>query len=96
MSCQEKIDLNHEKSRIIEILQKERTNHFEKDAAGFTALFADSIISVNRGEVRKNSRAEMAARFGSYFSNVEFVKWDDTAAPIIEISNDGTMAYAIV
>ena len=38
----------------------------------------------------------MKERFSPYFSNVEFIKWDDTAAPIIDISDDGTMAYAIV
>ena len=32
----------------------------------------------------------------NYFDSVQFLKWDDVAAPKISFSEDGTMAYAIV
>ncbi len=35
-------------------------------------------------------------RIGKYFNSVQFIKWDDTADPIIRFSDDGSLAYAIV
>ena len=38
----------------------------------------------------------MISRYHNYFSEVEFVKWDDVTDPIIRFSDDGKLAYAIV
>lgn len=35
-------------------------------------------------------------RISKYFGSVQFIKWDDTAEPIIRFSDDGSLAYAIV
>ena len=78
------------------VLQAEREAHLTRDTARFVAGFADSMASVNRGVVRRQAREDYRARFQSYFDAVTFEAWDDRAAPRIEISEDGTLAYAIV
>ncbi|MEI9809653.1 MAG: hypothetical protein WDO16_18320 [Bacteroidota bacterium] len=96
ISCSNKADLAKEEKLIRSILQTERKAHFDRNADLFVSLFADSMISVNKGKVTVKSREENKKRFGSYFGSVEFIKWDDTADPIIRFSDDGTLAYAIV
>jgi len=90
------VNLADERHAIQAILQKERKAHFEKDIDLFLSTFSDSIISVYGGAVEVNTPADNKARFGPYFKSVEFIKWDDTAEPMIDISDDGTMAYAVL
>lgn len=57
---------------------------------------ADTIMAVKDGEVKRYSHDEMKARFNPYFGSVTFIRWDDEIPPVIEISDDGSMAYAVV
>lgn len=62
-------------------------------------LLGDSTaeyIEVNRGNIKRPTYSESAKRFQAYFDAVEFIKWDDVAAPIISFSDDGTMATTVV
>lgn len=85
-----------EKKKILELHHLERVYHFNKDSVGFVGLFSDNFISVNKGQITTPSHEESMAKYATYFSLVEFVKWDDVAQPIIRFSEDGTMAYKIV
>lgn len=94
--CSDPVDLAKEKLTIQRILQQERKAHFDKNIDLFFSTFADSMISVHHGDVEIKSLADNRKRFEPYFNRVNFVKWDDTAEPIIDISSDGTMAFAAV
>lgn len=96
LSCKQNADQSREKKMIREMLVTERKAHFEGNADMFINEFADSMISVNKGVVRIPERKEQRDRIGSYFSSMEFIKWDDMTEPIIEMSPDGKMAYAVV
>ena len=89
-------DLAKERQEILELLQQEQRAHLEKNVDLFMSEFADGMIAVNRGSVVARSEAENRERIGKYFSSVDFVKWDDVQEPVISLSADGTMAYAIV
>lgn len=39
------------------------------------------------------SKQEMKIKMQRYFDAVEFIKWDDITAPIIQFSNDASLAY---
>ena len=78
------------------MLQTERKAHFDRDVELFISEFADSMISVNRGVVSIPTKTEHKERIGKYFGSVQFIKWDDTAEPIIRFSDDGSLAYAII
>ena len=96
VACKEKIDFSKEEMMIREMLATERKAHFERNADLFINEFADSMISVNRGIVNIPERSEQWERIGNYFSKMEFIKWDDTAEPVIEMSPDGKMAFAVI
>jgi len=91
-----KDNITEEKNKILALLQMERKAHFEKNAALFVSELADTILSVNKGITKQQSKQEMQAQMQRYFDAVEFVKWDDIAAPVIQFSNDVSMAYASI
>ena len=95
-SCNNKTDFVNEENAIRKLLQQERKAHFEKNVDLFVSEFADSMISVNKGKVTKLSVEQNKKRIQPYFSRVEFIKWDDVAEPLIQFSDDGTLAYAII
>jgi len=96
LSCNEKVDLQKERSAILDLLAKERNAHFEKNVTLFMSEFSDGMISVNRGVVMAASRDTTYKRIDKYFRSVDFVKWDDLVPPQINFSKDGSLAYAIV
>ncbi len=96
MACGSKADPATEEKAIRHLLQQERKAHIDKNVKLFMSEFADSMIFVKNGAVRIPSREENEKRLSSYFGSVQFIKWDDTADPVIRISDDGTMAYAVV
>lgn len=96
VACNSKVNIEKEKKAILAMLQKERKAHFDRNVELFTSEFADGMISVNKGKVSIDSKEEHKKRISNYFGSVQFIKWDDTAEPIIRFSNDGSLAYAIL
>ena len=95
-SCNSSSNLSKEKQVIIEMLKTERKAHFDRNADLFISEFADGMVSVNKGTVSTLTKEQHKERIGKYFGNVEFIKWDDVAEPVIKFSDDGSLAYAIV
>ncbi|MCA0151656.1 nuclear transport factor 2 family protein [Winogradskyella vincentii] len=97
-SCNEKVEFDIEKEReeILKLHNQQRDNHFNKDSIAFANQLSDNFISVNRGKITMPTKEENIKRYNSYFSSVNFVKWDDVSDPIIRFSEDGSLAYTIV
>ncbi len=98
LSCgqEQSFDLEKEKKIILELHNKQREYHFEKDSVSFANQLSKNFISVNRGKITHPEINETISRYHSYFSSVEFENWDDVSEPIIRFSEDGTLAYTIV
>lgn len=96
VACNTQPGIEEEKKKILAMLQTERKAHFERNVDLFMSEFADSMISVNRGVVTAPTKTEHKERIGKYFGSVQFIKWDDTAEPVIRFSDDGSLAYAII
>lgn len=96
IACNSKPDIGKEKKTILLMLQTERKAHFERNVDLFMSEFADGMIQVNKGKVTTTTKELNKERIGKYFGSVQFIKWDDTAKPIIRFSDDGSLAYAIV
>ena len=96
IGCDPKADLEKEKKTILSMLQTERKAHFDRNVDLFMSEFAEGMISVNKGDVDTATKEMNKERIGKYFESVQFIKWDDTAEPIIRFSDDGSLAYAIV
>jgi len=81
---------------IRHLLDQERAAHFARDAGLLVSVFGDDFINVGAGRITRPTRAESIARFQAYFDRSEFLAWDDLEPPVIRISTDGSMGYAIV
>ena len=96
MTTLTKIDLEKERYALIRRHIQDRKAHFEKDIPTLLNGMAAEQINVRDGQISTSSQADAADRFASYFDHVaEFVHWDDLQPPIIQISQDGTMAWMI-
>ena len=96
IACSSKPDLEKEKKTILKMLQTERKAHFDRHVDLFMSEFAEGMISVNKGDVTTATKELNKERISKSFGSVQFIKWDDTAEPIIRFSDDGSLAYAIV
>ena len=90
------VDYEHAKEEILAMHHAQRDFHFEKDSIAFVNQLSKDFISVNRGEITRPKMEETLSRYNSYFSSVEFVRWDDVSEPIIRFSEDGSLAYTVV
>ncbi|CAN5833410.1 hypothetical protein BH10BAC2_BH10BAC2_22060 [soil metagenome] len=96
LSSNRAIDESADRKAILALQQQERTAHFNKDANLFVSEFAPDLYTVNKGKVDSSSVAEHRKKIQSYFDIVKFIKWEDVAEPIIQFSDDHSMAYAII
>lgn len=89
-----------EKAKDITTLLKsnstQRQAHLTNNAKMLADEIADTMVTISRGQVYKNSNEEIYARFNNYFKNVEYIKWDDIDEPIINILDNGSFAEMIV
>lgn len=98
MACESNDSFDKEKAiaEIMDLHRMQQKVHLEEDPEAFADLLSDRFISVNRGSISRPTRQQNIDRFSSYFSSVEFEKWDDLSDPVISFSDDGSLAYSIV
>jgi hypothetical protein len=89
-------DLEQEKKEIMEIHNRQKNAHIEKNPDLLLSDSSHDFMEVNRGIIRKPTYSESFKRLTSYFNSVEFIKWDDVSDPIFSFSDDATMATTIV
>jgi hypothetical protein len=95
-ACKQTSDYSTDELKIRALLAAERKAHFDRDVELFVQEFSDSMLSVNKGKVKATPPDTMRRSIGRYFNSVKFIKWDDTAPPVIRFSDDGSLAYALV
>lgn len=95
-SCKQKPDLEAERKGLLALHKEQQDAHLNENAKQFVDQFADSMLSVNRGKISITTKDSALKRFSTYFSNVEFKKWEDVNPPVIEFSADASMAYMVV
>jgi len=83
-------------NELLRIHYADRAAHFGRDAASMVARFSDDHASVSRGRVSSQTREANRTRMQAYFDASTSIEWDDIAPPIIRVSDDASMAYAIV
>lgn len=85
-----------DRERLLALQDLQRRAHLEGDATLLVSIFADDFTNIQGGEVSRPSREESRARFQAYFDRTTFLAWEDVRPPVIEISDDGSMAHVIV
>ena len=94
-SCGKPDHASDEKA-ILEFLKREQQAHLEKNVDLLFANGLSGITVVSQGTVSNPTDEETRKRFNSYFESVNFIKWEDTADPIIRFSDDASLAYSII
>lgn len=85
-----------ERRALLELQRTERRAHLEKDPDLLVSLFADDFLGVAAGEVTRSSRDEQRDRFAGYLEAVDFLEWEDVEPPVVRVSGDGSMGWALV
>ncbi len=89
-------DLDAVRAEIRALHQADIRAHLAGDTAHLAEPTAPGYVSVANGEVTPMTAEEMEARLGAYLDATEFSRYEDVAAPIIGVSDDGSEAWAIV
>lgn len=92
----QKVDLEKERTALMEVHKTDRRAHFETDARLLLEHSAEEFIYVGNGKISRSTRAQMKVEFEDYFKNAKYYEWDDLEPPIVRISNDASMAWMIV
>lgn len=91
-----KPDMEKEKKELLTLHERQRIAHLEENIDLFAREQADTLLFIRNGELGYRTQQQMRENFKRYFDRVEFIKWDDIAEPIIEISDDASMANTFV
>jgi len=84
------------RSEILELHQQAIEAHLNRDVDFFVHNISENYLSVSKGEIRKPSKDEIRSQFSNYLNNTTFVEYRDLQEPIIEFSDDGSVAWSIV
>ena len=91
-SCQTRADLSQERQKIQSLMDKVHQAHFSKDAKEFYAPYGESWYDVRNGQVEKISKSEVTEGTQAYLDAMDFRELSNNHEPVIEISEDGSMA----
>lgn len=86
-------DRHHEV--LLSIHADQRRAHFERDPELLFRNAAEQWTYVRNGQVDRLTRAELVERFRASLNATEHHEWDDIEPPIIEVSEDGTLAVMV-
>lgn len=90
--CSKTIDLEQEKSKIQAQINLVREAHLEKDAQLFYQPNADQWLDIRNGEMNYVNKVDRIPLTQSYLDRMEFLQLTTLGKPIIEISDDATLA----
>ncbi|MDH5451428.1 MAG: hypothetical protein OEX77_11155 [Candidatus Bathyarchaeota archaeon] len=89
-------DFDKLRFEVLELHKQEIEAHLNKNVDFFVHNISENYLSVSRGAIRKPSKDEIRSQFSNYLNNTTFVEYRDLQAPIIEFSDDGSVAWSIV
>ncbi|MCK8523877.1 hypothetical protein M0D21_20035 [Aquimarina sp. D1M17] len=94
-SCHKSIDIENEKQKIQALIDLTEQAHYKKDAELFFRPNAEQWYDVRKGNVQIVNKANKIKGTQSYLEAMDFDEMIKRSDPIIEISDDGTMASYI-
>jgi hypothetical protein len=96
ISCQQQPDLDSLRAEILELHRSFIQAHLDKDAAFIARPTSPDYVFVGGGELQRMDAGEMERTLSEYLDSTEFSEYRDVDDPIIGISRDGSLAWAIV
>lgn len=95
MSCA-RPDLEALRAEVADLHRSFIQAHLDKDATFLAEPTSPDYLSVSNGQVQKMSADEMERMLAEYLGATEFSAYQDTAEPVIGVSRDGSLAWAVV
>jgi len=89
-------DFDKLKSEILDLHKQGIKAHLNKDVDFFVQNISENYMSVSKGEIHKPSKDEIKSKFSDYLSNTTFIEYRDLQEPIIDFSDDGSVAWSVV
>jgi hypothetical protein len=93
--CQNRVDIEKEKSEILKLHELNNQALLTENVEMMFSVYPEGVLLVSDGKVEKSTRAETEKIFTSLFSSVDYSEAGDIEKPIIHISADGSMAWAV-
>jgi dienelactone hydrolase len=82
-------------AEILKIHELDRAAHLHGDANDLCSRLAPELFSVDNGKLTRSSREDNRKRFTKYFGSAQHRLWDDVEPPVIRVSPDANMAWAV-
>jgi hypothetical protein len=83
------------KQELLAIHASHRKAHFDTDAEALLANQAETYTCVRDCAIHHSSREANLEQFEKYFKNATYYEWDDLEAPIVQVSQDASLAWMI-
>ena len=90
------VNLDSLRSELLALHKAGIQAHLEKNVPFFVQDVSDDFISVSRGEIHRPTIEDTRSMFTNYLENATFSEYKDLQEPIIGLSNDGSLGWAIV
>lgn len=96
VACRAQPDLASRRAEILDLHRSFIQAHLDKDAEFIARPTAPGYFFVSDGQVTPMDAAGMHKMLSDYLTSTEFSHYRDEVEPIIGISEDGSLAWAIV
>ncbi|MHA2252970.1 MAG: nuclear transport factor 2 family protein [Candidatus Kariarchaeaceae archaeon] len=84
------------RTQIKDLHQQFIEAHLNKDVEFIVNSLSDNYISVSNGDIDYPTMKDMRVTFNDYLNNSTFTEYRDVTEPIINFSDDGSLAWVIV
>jgi hypothetical protein len=94
-ACQQAPTLAGERRRLEALLAADRQAHLRTDPQLLAAHLADTLLSIDGGQVTAQPRDAVRRMFAEYFAGATYHAWEDVVPPTIRIAADGSQAWVV-
>jgi hypothetical protein len=88
-------DIEKAKQELLAIHASHRQSHVDTNPGALIANQAETYTYVRDGAIYHSSRAASLEQFEKYFKNATYYEWDNLEAPIVQVSQDASLAWMI-
>lgn len=96
LGCQPASEAESARAEILALHRSFIRAHLAKDAAFLARFASPGYLSVSDGRVEQMNASRMEAMLSDYLNSTTFSDYRDIADPIIGVSRDGSLAWAVV
>lgn len=84
-----------DRAALLQLHQDSLRAHREGDWRWFGRGTTDDVVMGSRGEIIRPNPEDTLARFRDYLGRTRFEEYRDASAPIVRVSDDGTMGWVL-